>query len=533
LRAMIADTQQNDDCDYAMKLLRLNADGTEGPEVAAPSFYEEPPSLDIMRNFRLAKPLQKEFSQQERGHEREDTEEPLLQKLISKQNELAALEKELNPSLRLLMAKVVNERVEYESSEATLKQQEEKRVLAENRKMLERRKELDLAWQKQLEQDMDAVCEICADGEVTPDNQILFCEACNVAVHQMCYGIEKVPEGDYYCMACRRLGRDRHHLDAPQLASVPKPLPICCELCPLRQGAYIRTNMPQTEDDTRDRWIHVVCAKWQGLSFVDNRKPDLIEDVTELKMGFRRHNIQCSLCLGERGAMNKCTGAEDCNKWFHVTCARAVGTLSVTHGENCRGPVEDNAWCLSCPEHSDIAPEAVPKKAIPVEKLVLAAKEFPPEPKPPPAPKPFNTLTGPERKELLADPAYESALITELLTKRFYGIRCEVCDHVEEESKNLTRCVGCNIVFCRACKLPSDEMRGSYRCPSCLYIEKKDKAGEETETPKCCACYQKGGFLREAFALPVNKKSYWKARPKEFEKSLFGQDLWIHSVCAL
>jgi PHD-finger len=89
------------------------------------------------------------------------------------------------------------------------KQDEERRIIAESRKMLERRKELDMAWQRQLEKDMDAVCVICDDGEVTPDNQILFCEACNVVVHQTCYGIDQVPQGDYYCLACRRLGRDK------------------------------------------------------------------------------------------------------------------------------------------------------------------------------------------------------------------------------------------------------------------------------------------------------------------------------------
>ena len=458
-------------------------------------------------------------------------EDPIVQELIAKQKELSALEQGLEPTLRSLLANVVTERVEYESSETTAKQNDERRILVESKKMLDRRKELDTAWQKQLEQDMDAVCEICADGEVTPDNQILFCEACNVAVHQMCYGIDKVPEGDYYCMACRHLGRDKRRVGAPQLA--PQPLPICCELCPLRQGAFIRSQTNPKDRDTRDRWVHVVCAKWQGLAYVENTNQLLIEDVTDLKLGFRRHGIRCELCLGERGAMNKCMGADGCNKWFHVTCARAAGTLQVTHGENCRGPVEENPWSLTCPEHSNLMPDDIPENAVPVANLILAAQELPPEPKPPPAPRPFNTLTGRERKELLADPTYERALINELLNKKFYGVRCEVCDAIDEDSKNLTRCVGCNVVFCSACKLELDDIKGSFRCPSCTFIERKERAGEDFETPRCCTCYQKGGFLREAFAKPVNKKSYWKSNVKVFEKSMFGKQLWVHSLCAL
>jgi hypothetical protein len=239
---------------------------------------------------------------------KEEEQDELVRELIAKQRELEQLEKGLEPTLRMLLGKVVDERMEYESSEAMRKRQEEKMIMLENQKMLERRKEMDMAWQKQLEQDMDAVCDICNDGEVAPDNQILFCESCNVAVHQMCYGIDHVPEGDYYCLACRHLGRNRGAVsrdpDAPKVAAAP--LPICCELCPLKQGAFMRTNMnsKKGEEVAFGKWVHVICAKWQGLNFVDSRKPDLIEDVAELKMNFRRYGFTCQLCEGDRGAMN-------------------------------------------------------------------------------------------------------------------------------------------------------------------------------------------------------------------------------------
>lgn len=34
-------------------------------------------------------------------------------------------------------------------------------------------------------------------------NQIVYCERCDVAVHQLCYGIAAVPEGDWLCDPCR------------------------------------------------------------------------------------------------------------------------------------------------------------------------------------------------------------------------------------------------------------------------------------------------------------------------------------------
>ena len=121
----------------------------------------------------------------------------------------------------------------------------------------------------------------------------------------------------------------------------------------------------------------------------------------------------------------------------------------------------------------------------------------------------------------------------ELLRKRFYGVRCEVCDTLEEESKNLTRCALCNVVFCNACKLHCDEMKGNFKCPSCRFVETKRKAGEDVDIPQCSACFQPDGLLRETVAEPLTKVGRWYKYPKELEKSLFRKKLWIHTVCAL
>jgi hypothetical protein len=517
----------------SMQIVRLDPQGTEGAPLQIPTFYTEP-SLDILRNFALP---HKAAPTAVDPHKEEEQDE-LVRELIAKQRELEQLEKGLEPTLRMLLGKVVDERMEYESSEAMRKRQEEKMIMLENQKMLERRKEMDMAWQKQLEQDMDAVCDICNDGEVAPDNQILFCESCNVAVHQMCYGIDHVPEGDYYCLACRHLGRNRGAVsrdpDAPKVAAAP--LPICCELCPLKQGAFMRTNMnsKKGEEVAFGKWVHVICAKWQGLNFVDSRKPDLIEDVAELKMNFRRYGFTCQLCEGDRGAMNQCR-FDGCTAWIHVTCARASGTCDVVHGENASGPVETNPWSLMCPEHSDINPSDVPKDAVKTERLIAAAKEFPPEPLPAPPPlvrKPFNAATGKEREVLLAHDDYEQELLEELLTKKLQGVRCEVCDQCEENGKFLNRCSMCYVVVCDQCTLDADEAKINFKCSSCSHMDAKRKEGEEADPPKCVTCYQKGGLLRRSSATP-GRKSHWSQNPKEYKKSLFGREIWTHSVCSL
>lgn len=38
------------------------------------------------------------------------------------------------------------------------------------------------------------------------DNEMVFCENCNICVHQACYGILEIPLGDWFCNSCRDLG---------------------------------------------------------------------------------------------------------------------------------------------------------------------------------------------------------------------------------------------------------------------------------------------------------------------------------------
>ena len=42
----------------------------------------------------------------------------------------------------------------------------------------------------------EALCAICADGTSVEPNVIVFCERCDMAVHQLCYGIEQIPSGE-------------------------------------------------------------------------------------------------------------------------------------------------------------------------------------------------------------------------------------------------------------------------------------------------------------------------------------------------
>ena len=532
----------------SLTIHELRKDGTVGqlaPEVPVTTETELTPHLEILKAFPL---VCQQISPPPGKHSGNSDE--LLGEIEKAQKKLQSIERDIEPTIRDLLRKSLEERIRYESPDAVQERKREEFILEENQRLIARRKEMDAAWQKQLEQDMDAVCNICDDGEVTPENQILFCEACNVAVHQACYGVEEVPAGDYYCAACRyfkrekmsqALARKTRRDVSPPRASRPLPLPICCELCPVKQGAYYRCDNkappPREGEKVPSKWIHTACAKWQGLDFVEGSNDEIIEDVSALKIHFRRLDKACCICQSKRGAYHQCR-EEGCDNIVHLLCARNSGLCEVTHGESIDGPVEKDPWTLLCPEHSSVNRDELKREPVPVDSLVRAARELPWDPMPPPVAidKPFNKMTGEERSQSLADPEYEAKFFEEM-QKRFQGVKCELCGVSEGQGETLLRCGPCGYTVCTtSCCFPPQEMndKKTIHCHSCAYQKRKREAGEEFETPQCHLCFQKGGYLLEGFAQPArNRKTYWKNNPAEFAKSLFGRQLWCHGLCSL
>lgn len=48
----------------------------------------------------------------------------------------------------------------------------------------------------------EIVCEICSKPDSQPPNQIILCDNCDFAVHQECYEVPEIPEGDWLCKSC-------------------------------------------------------------------------------------------------------------------------------------------------------------------------------------------------------------------------------------------------------------------------------------------------------------------------------------------
>ncbi|XP_033632001.1 protein Jade-3-like [Asterias rubens] len=158
-------------------------------------------------------------------------------------------------------------------------------------------KNMDHAMQTEeglgIEYDDDVICDVCRAPDCEEGNEMVFCDKCDICVHQACYGIVKVPEGCWMCRTCA-LGIQ----------------PICL-LCGVKGGA-----MKSTRSGTK--WAHVSCALW--IPEVSIGCVERMEPITKIsQIPGSRWALICNLCRVRTGACIQCS-VKTCKIAYHVTC---------------------------------------------------------------------------------------------------------------------------------------------------------------------------------------------------------------------
>lgn len=97
------------------------------------------------------------------------------------------------------------------------------------------------------DEDDDVACGVCFEADSLERDPIVICELCNTAVHQSCYRIAFVPEGDWYCHPCTRYLKEQ---DVEK--NVTPTHELECVACLIKGGAMVPT--------LEGAWMHVMCS---------------------------------------------------------------------------------------------------------------------------------------------------------------------------------------------------------------------------------------------------------------------------------
>lgn len=164
------------------------------------------------------------------------------------------------------------------------------------------------------EDDEDVNCDVCKNGDTPEDDMIVICEGCSVAVHQSCYGLKEIPEGDWFCGVCEEeLEQQSQNRDLDERSNMEvEQVSFECFLCGQSGGA-----MRPTQD--KKAWAHVSCVWWDPDVIFDDATA--MQPVTFCRPIPQSRRAACSVCRKSRGAVISCRWAKGCTRVFHARCA--------------------------------------------------------------------------------------------------------------------------------------------------------------------------------------------------------------------
>jgi hypothetical protein len=202
-------------------------------------------------------------------------------------------------------------------------------------------------------------CEVCGDDARSPENPMVFCSECDVAVHPQCYGAPLVrgaglglglgdgSSGARSSHASRNPGsptqdgspgaafptQDPPTQDPPSPLRARVPLNWRCDrclwgaqaakcvLCPVAEGAMKRT--------TDGRWMHISCGLWvPEVFFLNGEAREPIDYFQVPESRFERTCEYCGQGGPDAGACLPCSWP-GCGNAFHVRCGLHHGRTGV------------------------------------------------------------------------------------------------------------------------------------------------------------------------------------------------------------
>lgn len=169
-------------------------------------------------------------------------------------------------------------------------------------------------------------CVVCDESECDNSNAIVFCDGCDIAVHQDCYGIPWIPDGQWLCQQCR----------------VSRKRKAACIFCPNKTGAFKPTDS--------QHWAHIVCGIWLPETIILNAV--YMEPISGLQhIPKSRWKLNCYICQQKIGACIQCIN-KSCFQAFHPTCAQRAG-LCMTMQGGIQGAMYDKGGLAAyCDRHT-------------------------------------------------------------------------------------------------------------------------------------------------------------------------------------
>lgn len=192
-----------------------------------------------------------------------------------------------------------------------------------------------------------SVCDVCCLGESsTVSNSMLNCNRCKVTVHQKCYGLHVVPDGQWLCTWCKDLeSLQSLKKDADNTLSMP------CVLCPKEKGALkpVKGEPGQTAHGGNLKFVHLFCSLWTPGALVEDMES--MEPVTNVgSVQENQWKLVCSICKVKHGVCVRCSHGT-CRTPFHPICARESKHQMEIWGKFGYPNVELRAFCS---KHSTI-----------------------------------------------------------------------------------------------------------------------------------------------------------------------------------